>query len=332
MKKFNLVLGIAVTLLFGYLVARNVSISRMTQAFRAADGRLISLAAGLSLTTFIVRTVRWRILLNFPRGKYFVPLFKVNSIGYFANNVLPARAGELVRSFLLAQKMNVRISFALTTIFVERVFDGLTLILLLAAGCTCLSKFPQWLGRLGYTAGLIFFSAVVLLILAASYYSRLKPWVQARSSGWRFSEKELFKKIWLVLDSAVAGLSTLKNTSAFVSLITLSLGIWLIESLVYWLVGIGFHLSLPCYAYILMVVIANLGTLLPTTPGYLGTFEYLAVTVLGLFGINNSEGLSIALMIHAAQFIPITSLGFAYFIQDNLSFSQVSRDLEREEQ
>jgi uncharacterized membrane protein YbhN (UPF0104 family) len=127
--------------------------------------------------------------------------------------------------------------------------------------------------------------------------------------------------------SFIAGLQSLRSGRAVAGVLGTSILAWLLETTMYWIIGeYGFNLGLPFVAYMLTTAAANLSTLVPSTPGYIGVFEAAAMGVLvGLFHENEAQALSYVLVLHAALYFPVTLWGIIYMFRESLSWSDLGR-------
>jgi uncharacterized protein (TIRG00374 family) len=296
-----------------------------------------------------VRAVRWRVLLSpiAPKvGLY--KTFEVVVIGYMANDVLPARIGELVRAYVLSRREGVRKTATLATILVERIFDGLIMIGFAAAVVLILTFFvPGGLSTgSGHTLGTILSQQSGLMgVLAVAFLAILVAFVAIASSkslvkrlvgfGLRFLPGRLHTRVEALADSFIDGLGSLRSVSGLLSVFGLSIIAWLFEASMYYVLGTwGFNLQvdgqpLPFYVYVLVTSFVNLSTLAPQAPGFIGVFEVVAQVVLnGAFGVALGAATSYVLVLHAALLIPITVLGFVYLARESLSWHDLT-DLEK---
>lgn len=326
-KKSNLI-GLALSALCLFLVFRKVDWGKLGQALASLQWSWLAAAVAVFLTTFLIRTLRWQLLLA-PAGR--VPtrqLGQVLMIGYMANNVLPARLGELVRAYVMGNLARIRKSTTLATILVERIFDGLSLLFMLGLVLAALglgwlgasTQLPAWVTQAGLVASAGFlgaFGGVALLALwpAAAGWGHLliERWAPARL-GARLHE---------MLDAFVGGVVALRSPKRLAAVFAASLLIWSIETTTYALMGQAFGLGLAPHAFLVTMVLVNLGTIAPSAPGFVGTFQALAVVSLGLFGIDHDRALSYGLVLHLSEYLPVTGIGLGAMVALNLSFAQV---------
>jgi uncharacterized membrane protein YbhN (UPF0104 family) len=298
-------LGIAVTLVFGYLAIRNANAGDVLEALRDSNP-LWLLPAFVSLATgIVIRAHRWRLLFVPALRPPFRSVWNAVLVGYFFNSLLPARAGEVARIVYLNRRAGVSHAQAAATVAVERGYETLILLLLFFAAVPWLPS-VTWLRA---AAALALVVAVVLLLLAFAawrWHGRplrvlLGPFVrrgvlqQPRVDAWAH-----------LLGEGLAGL-TRPATLAAVGFWTVVS--WLVLSLSNWLVMLGFDLGLSPAAGLLVAVATAVALILPASPGGLGVFEAATVVALDAYGVPTSQAVSYALVLHALNFVPYIVAG-----------------------
>src|SRR5699024_3534509 len=254
-------------------------------------------------------------------------LFPVVVIGFMANNLLPLRAGEIVRSVVVGREFKVRKTSALATIAVERIFDGITMLAFLAVSMVFVSVTSE-LQHLAIISFLIFAGmllGMVLLTFAGDLVSRLLQLVLGPlPSG-------LSNRVERMAESFLGGLGVLKSRGDLTKVILTSIGAWLLEASMYLLLAIGFGTQvrevMTGAVTLLTTGVANLSTLIPGAPGYVGQFEYGVSLVLnGAFGVVETQALAYAILVHAALYFPITIIGLIEWFRRSLSMRDLSRE------
>lgn len=282
---------------------------------RSADPLLLLVAVVLATLTFPLRTIRWRLILRDVDGHRLplAPLWHATAIGFMANNLLPARAGEVARAYVASRQLPVRFTTALASVGVERVFDGLVMLGLMAVAIAAPS-FPaetlvggRSLSALATSAAL-FFGVVLLLALVVVH--RPAPWlalfgrIARRLLPARGAERVVH---WA--DGIVAGLAVLKSPVRFGGVVFWSLVLWLTNAAAFAVCFKAFGLNVPLEGALLLQGVIGFGVALPSTPGFVGVFEAATLVTLRVYGIESSLAVSYALTYHVTTFIPITVLG-----------------------
>lgn len=318
--------GIAISVLFLWVAFRQVGdVGHLGQALGSANYLWLGPAVGLYLLGLIVRAVRWRILLLpiAPIGTS--QLFGILAIGFLVNNVLPARLGEIARAVLAGRRHGVSRSAVLATIVVERIFDGIVMLLFLgfATATAGAQVAPDWLELLVPLTAIAFGgagAALALLALAPTLALGLAARLLAPfPTRLRASALEIASKF-------IAGLGVLQDIKLAVGVLATSIVAWLLEGGAYLAVGQAFRLAVDPSAYLLALAVANLGTMIPSSPGYVGTFDALVARALEVFAVPGGTALAYAFVLHLAIWLPPTVMGFFYLYRYNWSLKRLTRE------
>jgi len=264
-----LLIGLFLSLFFLWFAFRDLHLGHVWDALKTAQ--YIWLIPGVTVYFISVwfRSWRWKFLL---RGSKSVPtarLFPVVVIGYMGNDILPFRLGEVLRAYVLWRKEGVHIGTTLTTAVLERLFDGLTLVCFVLFGLLFL-PLSAFLGRLVMVASGVFFGALAIFLVLAAHPDRLRQmahWVLDRLVPPRIRPPLLN-----FLEGVIAGLEGLRSARDVLVLFGITVWVWLLEALKYWLVSFAFDLHLGYIGVMVMGGAVNLLTALPSLPGYIGTF------------------------------------------------------------
>lgn len=319
-------LGIVVTLVFLVLAFRQVNFAELLNALSSANYLLVLPALMLWFVGYVVRTVRWRAILAGAKSGSLVELFGVLMIGFATNNLLPARLGEFARAYLLRRRTGLRKSFVLASIFLERVFDGLALVaIILLLSTTTLVHLPDWGQQVELVATALFVgvaAGIAILLYRHEFAGRVVAFV-AQPLPTRLSTFAVG-----AFGSFVNGLSPMRRPSVVLSTSVLSVGVWAIEWAAYVSVANAFNLGLNAVqlatACAFMLVVVNLGIMLPAAPGYVGTFQFFAVSSLAVWGVPHEPALAVAIVAHLTQYVLVTSIGLMFFGREHVTLSSVA--------
>jgi glycosyltransferase 2 family protein len=319
-------MGFLVTAVFLWIVASNVSVEQLIVAFQGADYRLVAPAAVVTLAGYLLRSLRWqRVVL--PTASISLPAaFSMLMMGFAINNLLPARLGEFVRAYLLRRKSGVRKTFGMATVILERVCDGLVLIALL--GVVSLFKPLPLVGQQVQTVSSVVFLLAAAGILMLLMWQRLT--VRLLGAVLRPLPRRFSISLLKASRAFIAGLQCLKQRRSLVIVVVLSVSVWMLEATSYLLITRAFGVWMPfqdqLLAAILLLVTVNLGIMIPSAPGYVGTFQFFAVAALSVFGVDRETALAIAISSHLMQYLLVTGIGLALFGRENLSLSSLRRE------
>lgn len=318
-------LGIAVSALFLFLAFRGQDFGEIRDALRQANLWWLLPGLGMYFIGVWLRAVRWSVLLRPVAAEADAKaLFPTVVIGYMANNVLPLRAGELVRSYLVGKQYGVRKTPVLATIAVERIFDGITMLGFMLVA-TIFVSFTSELQHLAIIAFIIFTVLLIgmfLLTLGGSFFDRLLQLILGPLPT------SIADRVERLTESFLSGLAVFRRRRDLLAVATLSVAAWLCEASMYYLIAVGFGSDvrevMGFGATLMTTGVANMATLIPSSPGYIGQFEFGVRMVLsGALGVPQSEALAYAILVHAALYFPITILGLVEWFRRQLSFRTI---------
>ncbi len=305
MKILKIALGVALSLGCGYLAVRDVEWCEVVQAFRFVDlGLLLFSTLWLGLV-FLVRAYRWQLLLAQVASVPVSVCFSATLIGFMGNNILPLRAGELLRLYALARLGPVSMSYALATGTLDRVFDMLLVSLFLALSLPLIPALE------GYSATNALFLSLIVILLGSAWWL-----VQGDNARWvRRVPQRIQPRVEEFLDS----LQVLRSGSLFLKALAISTVIWGGLVIYFWLLLHACAFSLPMEAALVVMLLLAVGVALPAAPGFIGVFQYAVVLALSFFSVPKEAALSFSIVAHLAQYVPVTLGGLFLLLRSGLS-------------
>jgi glycosyltransferase 2 family protein len=271
------------------------------------QGRLDYLLLGIVIlsVTWFVRGIRWRILLN--PVEYVAPftMFWAVAVGYLGNGFLPARAGELMRSVMIGRRMRISKSYALATALTERVLDLAALVLVSLLALLLLPGLPDWLlTAAGVTAivaavGTVGLFVTPLLRGVFLFLLNRLPLTDA-----------LHTRFHMMVEAFLLGMQTFRHPGRAAAFLGLALVIWLMDASSALMIAQALNLTLTLPQVVLLLASLGLSSTIPSTPGYVGVYQFVAVTVLPQFGISQSSALAYILALQAMTYITMVLWGF----------------------
>ncbi len=271
------------------------------------------------------RTWRWDYMLRPLKHIPVRRLFPVVVIGYMGNNIYPFRAGELLRSYVLREREEVPISSSIATVIVERVFDGLVMLIFVFAALPFAPLPDDSIRAVVTMASGAFFVAIVIFFVMAAMPERF--YKVAEWAGRPFPPK-LTTPLLNFLRRFLDGLESLRSFRNVMMIFFTSIIIWLLETVKYWFVMQAFNFQVSFFALMLMNGVVNLATTLPSAPGYIGTFDGPGIAVLTLYGVKEAVATAYTLALHAALWLPITLLGMFYMLREGMSWADFGKAVE----
>lgn len=290
--------ALAAGLLFYSL--RGIDWRQAIHIIRGASLPLLALSCAIISAALLLRAIRWRILLNAQGQVPVATAFWATAAGYFGNNFLPARAGELVRTFIISSRGSLDGGFVLTTALAERAADAIVLVLLSASILVVQPVAPAWLGGAARPIGIA--AAAGALVIA------VVPLVE-QSIARLVALVPLPERLRGVLARATSdvarGLASFHDARRLMGFLALTAIIWCLDATGTMITGgaLGVPISLP--AAFLLIAGLSLGSALPSTPGYVGIYQFVAVTVLTPFGLSRTDAIAFILVAQGLMYVVI---------------------------
>ena len=314
-------IGLGVSILFLALLLRQVDRDELAAALEDVEPAWLAAAFAVELAALWFRALRWRLILDSSIRLKTRHVFSVVIIGYAANNLLPVRAGELVRAQLLHDSHGASRLGTLGTIVVERIFDGLVLALFLV-GTIALAGGSDFLRVVAAVTSAGFVAGTVVLALLGMQGEGSNSWTVRLL---RFVPVRVRPRARVWLGSFIAGLAGLRGLRAWGSVIATTVLSWGLEAMAYWLVGIGFGIDLDPPLYLAVCGAANLAIAAPSTAGGVGPFEFFAQKALTAFGVGTTAATVYALVLHALLLIPVVLLGIVLLWRRHIGLGTMLR-------
>ncbi len=329
MKKWQLWLGVLISILFLWLALRGLHLGDFWSAVVAANYWWILPGVAVYFIGVWARAWRWHYLLGPIKKIPTAKMFPITTIGYMGNNIYPARAGEVLRAVILKRKEGVPVSASLATIIVERIFDGVVMLAFIFVNLNELAKLTSSSGFVGNIQEVAiygtaaFFGALIVFLLAAMF-----PAFTAKIGEWfiqRLLPERLREKVSGILHKFLDGLASLRSPFNVLMVFLTSVVIWLLETAKYWFVMHAFDFEVSFFALMLMNGIVNLATTIPSAPGYIGTFDAPGIAVLTAYGVDQAMAAGYTLVLHVALWLPITLLGAWFLAREGIKWSDSLR-------
>lgn len=317
MKRFLISLLISGVLF--YFAFRGVDWNAFKDGFAQIEYGYLLVVVPLLLLIQWIRSYRWGLLLKPIKEIDQSTLFSISSVGFMAILLLPARTGELLRPYLISQQKGVDVRSALATVVVERILDSLTITGFLV-WIIFFIPVPLWVHRAGYLSFAVFFSLLLFLFLVATRKERTLNLLRILTR--RLPEK-LQRGLQTFVTTFAEGLQVLPDLRSFGLGIGLSLIIWILMGLVFYILFQTFQLRLPLIAAYAVLVLIVIGITIPGAPGFVGNFHFFYVLGLSLFGIPRSEAFSYAVVNHLVVVLFTVTLGVIFLPRLNISWPKL---------
>lgn len=321
-------IGIGISAFFMVLLFRKIDFRQLGAALLSVDYRYIALAIAFTFISYFLRAVRWRYLLISEKTIPLSSLYPATIIGYMANNLLPARLGEFVRAYILAQREQLETPSVFASLVIDRLFDGFTVLIMLLITLFTV-RLPQGMedSAMALKAG----GAVMFLLYCGVllFLFLLKHQTMRTLSGVGFLLKPFPKRfsdrLIPMLGSFIGGIRLSSRSGHIAAILVSSLLIWTFAVLPVDMTLRSFGINLPITASMFIMVLLVFAVMVPASPGFIGTYHYACFKGLSVFGVPEATSISIALIIHGTAFFPVIIAGFYHLWSNKISLNDIQR-------
>lgn len=315
----KLVLGIIVSIVFLYLAFGKIDLAKMKDSFLSANYWLFIPAISVMFVSHWLRSVRWRYFLKSIRTVRISRLFSATLIGYMGNSILPAHLGEVFRANVVGRNESIPTSSVLATVVIERIIDVLTLLIIMLVAVFAY-PFPEWVTLSGY---IMFAGVMGLFLFLFLLKQQHKLTIGLMNFGLNLLPQKISTKLEELIRTFIDGLNGMKKRRDYIKVMVYSPFIWFCYWLVFHILFYSFDLvegyNLGAVSSLVLLVITTISVVVPSSPGYVGTYHFLCMKSLALFGVPEEVGLSYAFIAHGISIIPPAIVGFMLAWKEGIS-------------
>jgi uncharacterized membrane protein YbhN (UPF0104 family) len=290
----GLVVGVPLSLVLLWLALRNANLDRVWSVLSGADPAYVAFAVVANGLVYLGQAVRWRRIARAPVSTARFAEMIVSGVA--VNNVLPGRIGDVLRVRWLQLSARMKGGTALSTVFVDRAFDVFALVVFIAVSLSFVAS-AEWLVRIA-AGGAAFLVALVLILVAARVYTRRRA-RDRRSRGF----------LRRIARDTLEGLADPLGRRRGATLAALSLAAWAMWAVAAWLVARSVGIELSPIEALFVTGVINLGLAIPSSPGFIGTYQWLGVSALALLDVGTDRALAFAILMHAVWYVPTLLVG-----------------------
>lgn len=323
-REWRLVVGLALSAICIYLALRGISLTALREVLSAAKWQWIAMAIAVVMAGTILKAQRWRAMF-YPQRVRFGKAWSVFMIGQMLNAILPARAGEIGRIYLIGEGGDISRAKALSTVVVEKLVDlamlAIAYLIVAVWLATTAIGAQDWLRQAGMS----------LLPLAGLAIAGLLLFAYAGRPAWRFLRRLMdpLSLRWQdsvdsAVEQALTGFEVLRRWQTSAEIWGLSILIWVLSTLTNILIFNAFQLSIAPFAALLLIVVLMSGVAVPPLPGNLGVFPYLCQLVLSIFGVDRETALIYGVTLQMVAYLPLIVTGLACMLWENWSLRRAS--------
>ena len=309
-KAISLAVAFLLAALLLFFSLRGIEWREVGRLVAGANPARLAGAATIVSAALFLRAYRWRILL---RAEGSVPVgtaFWATAAGYFGNNFLPARAGELVRTFMIGSRCGLNRAYVLATALSERVADAIALVGISSVALLTLPEQPGWLA----SAARPFAALGLAGVVAIGLLPRMEPVGRRLIHRLLPAPEALRLKLVLLMEDGLRGIRAFHDGKRLAGFLGLTGVIWCLDAASTVLGASALGLAIPVPVAFLLIAGLGLGSALPSTPGYVGIWQFVAVSVLTPFGFSRTDAIAYILVAQAVQYVVIGLFGAGAFV------------------
>ncbi len=317
MKKHKLltIAGFIISIVLLYFSLKDIKFTEIIDVLKKADIKLILIPTVFIFFSATLSAFKWSKISG--NNTKFRDTFIALIIGLFINNVLPARIGEIVRGYVLSKKTGLSLTFSLSTVLIDRFFDlaGLLLIVFIF--------FPKH--NLPPKVSQSLFILVILLIicmLTLIIMSRKKFTDALAGIVDRIKKPFLLKLVHRLIEVG-ENIKRINSPLNMLFYVTISFLQWLGMSLALYFVTLTLGVSIKFIHIPFICALLNMGLTIPSSPGYVGVYQFLLVYILSIFDVPKYEGFAISILFHTSWYIPYNVLGFIFLLKEHLKIKDM---------
>ena len=309
--------GFIVSIVLLCFSLKDIRFHDITTTLQKADPWLIPLPIIFILCAVLLCAFRWSRLIG--NSVHFLDAFAALMIGLFVNNVLPARIGEVARAYVISKKRKLSFTFSFSTVLLDRFFD-LTGLLLLAFVFFPEKSLPPAVSRSIYIliALLIVCVGCIILLSRERFANKLAGMSQR-------IRRPLFTKLTERVFKIQENLKRINSPFNLLLTVTISFCTWFSMTIALYLVILMLGIQVDFCHVPFVCALLNLGLTIPSSPGYVGVYQFLLVYLLTIFGVPKHEGFTISLIYHAMWFVPYNIIGFIYLLKEHLKIRELRK-------
>ena len=297
-RKITVISGWLISIGLMTVLILKLNMHKAMHGFTNANMGFLLLAATINIAVVAMKSSRWQWLMKPAKASKFWDIFKATMIGFAANNIMPARGGDILKIFLINKWEKVGKTTLLSITFMDKIFEGIAMIALFAVLFTFRPPFPSWINKAGMIIAFttIFAVTISIVVMLHSKINRSKT-----------------GRLHKIIANIAIGMKGIGNFSGISTISALSLLSCFTQILTIWSCQKAFGIESGIWLPIIIYIAVNMSVALPSAPSGVGPFEAAMVIAYTQLGVDAETGFNIALTYHLVQFIPVTLIGAAFY-------------------
>lgn len=321
--KLSIALGILFAIFFLWYALRETNFSDIGAALIQANYWYALPFIIIYILYFIAKAIRWSLLLKPIRRISLQEALPATVIGYMGNLFFPAYLGEFGRAYILSKQLKINYSSVLASIFLERIWDIITLLAFVGIVLVLEEQLPEELTQAGY---FISIAAIILITFVVIYTCWTKQLLKLIKPALFFLSINLQNKILIQLEKASSGLQSIKQPKLLFNIALSSILHWGLIGFCLYISLLAFNIQVPFSAAFIVLVLIVAGMTLPNTPGFFGTIQLCFVLGLQPYNVSADIAFAASIFYHLTMYIFTLLIGFYYFHKIGMSLSQIREE------
>jgi len=330
-------IGLGVTVLFLWMALRGVRFQDVWTHILSGNFWLLGAAVAVATSSFLIRALRWKVLLAPVKPDTDLHArWAAVSIGFMANNVLPARVGEFARAYAFSRMESVSASAAFGSLVVERALDGIVLLLFLAVpvlmpGFPVAGVLTHGVGATALRGAVLLVSVIIVGVVALAIWPGIFVRIANRVAG-TILPRAVARPLIDALEAFTGSLALVRSPKLLGVGFLWTVVLWTYNGFSFWLGMKAFGIDTGMISACFTQAVVGFGVAIPSAPGFIGTFEASArFSLTTVFGVEPGRALAFVFGYHFGSWIPITVIGLAYAWKLGFSLGEVGEAEERVE-
>ena len=317
-KYYKLILSAVISFAGLYFAFHGENIEELVHQLRQVHWLPFWISVFLLLFSCLVRALRWQYILAPVEQIPLHPLFGSVMVGYFGNNILPFRLGELLRAYSVSSRFTISVPQAFGTVILERILDLAAVVVIFL---TMIPWYP--FQNTGLKLGIIIFTGItisLIVLILIMYHFRLLN----RIKPWSVFHTRIGAVLFHLVENIFDGLTLLSKTRHTAGLIFTSTILWMIYYIVTYLLLISCSIDIGFIGTCILLIIGSLVIGIPALPGSAGTYDAgIKYGLIAVFAVASEKALAYALVSHAASYFPFVIVGAVYFILGSVRLKDI---------
>lgn len=321
------IIGLIISVIFIVLIFWNLNFHQLFQTFKIFNYKVLLIFVPLYVLGMYIRGFRWKYLLCEDSKLSVSEAFFAFTTGNTINSYLPARAGDIWRAIHVGNKLNESKMKLLGSIILERIIDGISVLMILVFAVLTYFK-HQWVLNITYISTALFIGSLAFFYFIFKFNKI--DWFFTNLANIKILSgfKDTFAKIAELLNKFMEGFQSLNNPRCFFMAFFTSCLAWAIECILTYILimGFGHHFGFSIAFFVISFL--ALSTVIPSSSVFVGPYQYAYILALGIYHISKSNALAIAFIHQITIMIIITVISVIYFTITDTKLKDVKAEIE----